>query len=123
MSREDQYLGEGVAHVRWRNQALDRGDLTTAWHENLILERYFAPVLDHPSYATGTVSRWTPHTRDDVAARAPRVREYDSAAIPVPIYEWPPLAVVGSALAAAVVSLVCGAAAERRRRPEGGRHG
>jgi hypothetical protein len=123
MSREDQYLGEGVAHVRWRNQALDRGDLTTAWHENLILERYFAPVLDHPSYATGTVSRWAPHTREDVAARAPRVHEYDSAALPVPLYEWPPLVVAGGALAAAMASVACGAVAERRPHREGERHG
>ena len=39
-SREDQYLTEGVAHVRRRNQRWDEGSLLAARHENLILEKY-----------------------------------------------------------------------------------
>ena len=30
----------------WRWEA---GDVTAAWHENLILERFFVPVLDAPT--------------------------------------------------------------------------
>ena len=42
LSQEDQYLDEGLWHVRRRNSA----ELAEAWRENLILERFFAPVLD-----------------------------------------------------------------------------
>lgn len=50
LSREDQYLSEGIAHVRRRNERWDEGNLQAARHENLILEKYYAPVLDTPSY-------------------------------------------------------------------------
>ena len=47
ISREDQYLSEGLAHVRWRNRQWAAGDFVAAWNENLILEKYFAPGTRH----------------------------------------------------------------------------
>ena len=93
LSREDQYLSEGLWHVQERNRAWGAGDPFTAWRENLILERFFAPVLDTPSYASRAPARWPPHQRDDTAARVgtdPGI--YISRAAPYPIYAWSPLA-------------------------------
>lgn len=123
VSREDQYLSEGLAHVRWRNDALDRGVFDTAWHENLILERYFAPVLDHPSYAAATASRWTARVRDDVSGRAEPLGRYVSAALPVPLYDWSPFAVAGAATAIAAACVAGGLLIEHRWRRGGARHG
>ena len=36
---------------------------TAAWFENRILEKYFAPVLDTPSYVSRTGHRWPPAQR------------------------------------------------------------
>lgn len=44
-AREDHYLTEGIWHVQRRNEAWANREIDTAWRENLILERYFAPVL------------------------------------------------------------------------------
>ena len=69
LAREDQYRSEGEAHVRARNTAWDAGDVRTAWHENLILERYYAPVLDTPSHISTTGHRWHPDHRADAERR------------------------------------------------------
>lgn len=90
VSREDQYMTEGVTHVQKRNELLTAGDAAGAWRENLILEKYYTPVLDTPSYISRTGHRWSPAQRADVQSRAPAVRtEYVSAANPYPIYAWP----------------------------------
>jgi VanZ family protein len=68
LSREDQYMTEGVTHVRRRNICWG-SDWRCAWHENLILERYFAPVLDTPSYISPTGHRWDSAQRADAEAR------------------------------------------------------
>src|SRR3954463_988559 len=70
VSREDQYMTEGVTHVQRRNELLAAGDLKGAWTENLILERYYAPVLDTPSYWSRTGHRWSAEQRASVHARA-----------------------------------------------------
>ena len=46
LSREDQYLSEGILHVHERNRRWTAGNYAAAWHENQILERYYDPVLD-----------------------------------------------------------------------------
>jgi hypothetical protein len=69
-SREDQYMSEGLLHVSERNRRWEAGDFVTAWHENLILEKYFAPVLDTPSYISRTGHRWPPGQRADGEQRA-----------------------------------------------------
>jgi VanZ family protein len=90
LSREDQYLDEGLWHVRERNLRWDTGDITAAWHENLILERFFTPVLDSPSYASKTGTRWPPeHRADAETRRTPTTVPFVSAAAPRTIYLWP----------------------------------
>jgi hypothetical protein len=68
-AREDQYLTEGLWHVRQRNVAWADGDLSTAWRENLILETFYEPVLDTPNYASLTGSRWPPEQRAEAERR------------------------------------------------------
>jgi VanZ family protein len=62
-SREDQYLAEGLWHVRRRNLAWSEGDIRAAWAEQRILERYFAPVAALPEY------RWPDAQRADAERR------------------------------------------------------
>ena len=65
-------------------------DLFTAWRENLILERFFEPVLDRPSDGAPAGVRWSPDQR----ALAATQMQFDPAfylshAAPPPIAEWP----------------------------------
>lgn len=107
LSHEDGYLSEALWHVQERNRAWGAEDVFTAWRENLILERYFAPALDAPSFASPVPLRWPVQQRDATAARVgtdPGI--YVSRAAPYPIYTWPPLAFwsVVAAIVAAVIS-------------------
>lgn len=89
--REDQYLAEGIAHVRKRNERWSEGNLLAARHENLILERYYAPVLDTPSYLAAAPHRWPPEQRARAEAQtsaSPGFMIYDSDALPYPVYTW-----------------------------------
>ena len=43
--------------------------MAAAWSENLILEKYYAPVLDTPSYISRTGHRWPPEQRADAEQR------------------------------------------------------
>jgi hypothetical protein len=89
LSREDQYLSEGVMHVRRRNRCWDEQNFVCAWHENLILEEFFQPVLDTPSYISAGGFRWPAEQRANAAAR-PRAGDgmYLSEADEVPIVVW-----------------------------------
>jgi VanZ family protein len=109
VSREDQYMTEGVTHVQERNVRLAANDPAGAWRENQILEKYFAPVLDTPSYVSRTGHRWSPEQRADVLSRAAGSSgSYVSAANPYPIYAWPRTWFWAAALAlAAGVWWVC----------------
>jgi hypothetical protein len=69
LSREDQYLSEGLWHVQQRNAAWEAGDLAVAWRENLILETFYAPVLDVPTYGALEGHRWPAEQRADVEQR------------------------------------------------------
>jgi hypothetical protein len=90
VSREDQYMTEGVTHVQKRNELLAANDAAGAWSENRILEKYYTPVLDTPSYISRTGHRWSAGQRADVQARTlPVHAEFSSAANPYPIYAWP----------------------------------
>jgi hypothetical protein len=91
-SREDQYLTEGVAHVRRRNQRWDEGNLLAARQENLILETYYAPVLDTPTYISATAHRWPPEQREQAEQLpGPGFMIYESDALTYPVVTWPPL--------------------------------
>jgi VanZ family protein len=104
-SAEDQYMSEGLWHVQRRNRAWEAGDAATALHENLILERFFAPVLDTPSFVSKTGHRWSPgHTADaEARARAAGAAAYISDAHTYPIFTWP-RALFWLAAAAAMVA-------------------
>lgn len=84
LSQEDQYLDEGLWHVRRRNLA----EVNEAWSENLILERFFAPVLDIATYASPNGNRWPSEQRADMATRAEAAATFVSAAEPYPILAW-----------------------------------
>jgi len=104
VSREDQYMTEGVTHVQRRNELLAANDARGAWMENLILEKYYAPVLDTPSYVSRTGHRWSPEQRAAVESRAGAADpSYISTANPYPIYAWSRLGFWIASLAAAAV--------------------
>jgi VanZ family protein len=88
LSREDQYLDEGLWHVRERNRRWDAQEITAAWHENLILERFFAPVLDRSTYVSANGNRWPPEHRADAHARAIPDPAFVSQAEAYPILAW-----------------------------------
>ena len=89
-SREDQYLTEASWHIQRRNSAWADGRAFVAWHENLILEMFYAPALDTPSYAARLLSRWSPEHREDARRRAQdRAEPYLSDAERLPLLTWP----------------------------------
>jgi VanZ family protein len=91
LSREDQYLSEGHSHVGRRNERWGAGDALGAWHENLILERFYRPVLDTPSYVSRSGHRWSAEQWADAERRARSARDapYVSEALPMAIVIWP----------------------------------
>jgi VanZ family protein len=114
LSREDQYMSEGLWHVQARNRAWSAADISSAWYENRILERYFGPVLDTPSYVSKTGHRWSAEQRADAERRANlppgQVATFVShAQDPFPILVWSRVAyrivVIAIALCLAAVYL------------------
>ena len=89
LSREDQYLDEGLWHIRERNRRWEAGDYEVAFRENAILERYFAPVIDTKSYAAPESSRWPPEQKADARQRAKGGITFISEAEPYPIFATP----------------------------------
>ena len=84
-------MTEGVSHVQRRNSAWGEGDATGAWAENRILEKYYGPVLDTPSYISREGHRWPAEQRADAERRAAdRARGgYVSDAYPYRLFMWP----------------------------------
>jgi VanZ like protein len=116
VSREDQYMTEGVTHVQRRNELLAANDATHAWLENVILEKYYAPVLDTPSYVSRTGHRWSAEQRASVQSRSSgRDANYLSTANPYPIYAWPRSLFWFLASALAVVLWIATAVIDRVR--------
>ena len=61
-----------------------------AWHENRILETFFAPVLEVPSYLGHAGFRWPAAQRLDAESRSGRNHSlYVSDAEPYALYTWP----------------------------------
>ena len=108
LSRENQYLTEGIQHVRERNQLWTGANIAGAWRENRILEKYYQPVLDTPTHE-GPAHRWAPEQRADAESRAGAgsADDYISDAYPSKIYTWSPMAVwlAVLAVAAAVIRI------------------
>jgi VanZ family protein len=105
LSREDQYLTEGIQHVRERNRLWDAGAVRGAWLENRILEKYYEPVLDTPTHE-GAGHRWPLAQRADAEQRgaAAPAEPYISNAYPYRLYTWPPWIYWIVVIAAAAVS-------------------
>ena len=80
-----------MAHVRRRNQRWEEGNLLAARHENLILENYYAPVLDTPTYISATGHRWPDAQRAQAEGiSGPGFMIYESDALDYPVLTWPP---------------------------------
>ncbi len=118
--REDQYLAEALWHVRRRNQGMDpdrHGDpheLDVAWHENQIVERYFAPVLESSPAPGTTGHRLAPEQLamlDATRAHAGTVFVSDAEAFPILV--WSPVRFWALALALSAALAVSGWATER----------
>lgn len=85
---EDPYWTEAGFHVGERDRAVERGALVLAWRENRILERWYAPLLDH---RPGT--RWPEAQRANTeAVVAERFRRRPEGVLSAPGYESPALA-------------------------------
>jgi VanZ family protein len=121
--REDQYAAEALWHVRRRNVGMDpdrKGDpieLDVAWHENLILERHFGPVLDAASAGGAAGHRLSPGQRADVEARrAHAYALFVSDAEAMPIHVWPPAVFWAIVVTLGASALASGIALDRVRR-------
>jgi VanZ family protein len=107
LSREDQYLTEAVQHAQQRNRMWEAGDVRSAWLEQRILEKYYAPVLDLRSYAAPAGVGWPAAQREDaekrMLARGDEGRQppYVSGAYPYPVVSWNPWIFWG------VIVLIC----------------
>jgi len=117
LSREDQYLDEGLWHIRERNRRWEAGDYDVALRENDILERYFAPVIDTKSYAAPELSRWPPEQKADAGQRANGSIVFISEAEPYPILSTPKWQFWSAVLTLAVAMLLLGL-----RSKKGGSH-
>jgi VanZ family protein len=87
LAREDQYRTEGIQHVQERNEAWARGDVAAAWRENLILETYYATVVERGH-------GWPREQKADALARAGEAvlndgHGYWSQAYPYRVHTWP----------------------------------
>jgi hypothetical protein len=113
LSREDQYLSEGRWHIQERNEAWSAGNIHAAWHEQLILDAFFAPVV-----AGLPGDRWEAEQRSDAATRAAATTgTYRSAAHPHSIYPWRPF--VLWLPIAAIVTLIAAFGFRSSGRPAG----
>jgi hypothetical protein len=104
LSREDQFLTEGIQHVRERNRLWTAGDIRGAWLENRILEKYYEPVLDTPTHE-GPGHRWPPEQRADAESRSAGAasQPYISHAYPYRILTWSPVLLWLGVAAACVI--------------------
>jgi hypothetical protein len=116
-SPEDQYFSEAMLHVQERNRRWSSGDILSAWKENQILETYFGPAIDTPSYVSSTGHRWAPEQRADAERRGSANNEsstFESQAFgSFPILLWP--RTTFRLLSAGAVGALLGFAAMRDR--------
>jgi VanZ family protein len=120
LSREDQYMSEGLLHVQERNRRWDGGQPAAAWFENRILEKYFAPVLNTPSYVSRTGLRWPPEQRADAERRssADPAGFRSSAQGEFPIFTWSRRVFLAVSLTiVGLLATACAACARRRAPP------
>ena len=100
---------------RRRNESWQANDFAAAAGENRILERFFAPVIDTPSYAAPGIGRWPAEQRQDAEHRQPASVAYVSRAEPYPLFLWPRRVFWLIALICALAPALAGVAWDRRR--------
>ena len=119
LAREDQYRTEGIQHVQERNRAWDAGEFDRAWRENLILEAYYAPVVQRGH-------EWPAEQAEDASVRAApaggsRAESFVSAAYPYEVHAWSPLVfwtcVIAMAAALLLLTRQRSAGDQETRRP------
>lgn len=91
LAREDRYFTEGTWRVAHRNAHFHAGRLLAAWREQLVLERYYAPVLARRGLASGAPLDLATHDRARLARagmRRPDAR-YESPVLADRIALWP----------------------------------
>jgi VanZ family protein len=111
-AREDQYLAEALWNIRRRNKALDASDTVTAWREERILERYYAPILQVDTSGRPQGHALSPEQLAAIAPGRAGAAAGASDASPIPIVTWSRgrfWAVVAGAIGGlAVVGIVSG---------------
>lgn len=70
LDAEDYYFIEGTSHVAHRNSSLHHGDVLSAWAEQRILERYYAPVLEQRGLHSGEPLDLPPEQREALESSA-----------------------------------------------------
>jgi hypothetical protein len=115
LDHEDYFFVEGTSHVAHRNASLTAGDARTAWKEQRILERYYAPVLEQRGLHSGEALDLEPAHREDLRRQAGRLggRAYSSPVLADRIILTPSKPAwwtgVGTAVAALLLAAVAGA--------------
>jgi VanZ family protein len=89
-TQEDQYLSEALWHVRRRNRALEAADVVTAWREQHILERYFAPILEVATAERPAGHALSAEQLTTIEGGRGRAAAGTSDASPIPIVSWSP---------------------------------
>ena len=67
---EDYFLSEAAWHVSHRNASYGWNDHYLAWQANRILEKYYDPFLDIPSFRGSGIHRYPPGIRADLEKKA-----------------------------------------------------
>jgi hypothetical protein len=118
LSREDRLFTEGTWRVSHRNASLERGDVLSAWREQRILERHYAPVLAQRGLASGEPLALGEETRDSLRAAAARLAHlrYESPVLVERIALRPSKSAWWAAIAALAAALGATAAWPAARR-------
>lgn len=118
-AREDYFFVEGTSRVAHRNASLERGDFTSAWMEQRILERHYAPMLEQRGLRSGAPLDLGENMREEVRRRAASIgtpTTYRSPVLADRIVVAPSKSAWWASIASVVTVLLALAIAARRRR-------
>lgn len=112
---EDYYLTEAGWHANHRNERMRAGDATLALQANRILERYYDPFLDLPSFRGAGRHRLPPATVRELEAEALDVDPlgYTSPVLAGRIWTRPPKRPFLATLAVSALVLIAAGRARR----------
>lgn len=118
-AREDYFFVEGTSRVAYRNASLERGDFTSAWMEQRILERHYGPVLERRGLRSGEPLDLDERLREEVRRRAASIKmptTYRSPVLANRIVIAPSKSVWWASIASVTTVLLALALGSRRRR-------